>query len=197
LRLPPAEIRHDGTVWYKGMPILDCAASGALPKEEAAKLVRAKAWDKIPATMYARMGVNPSGLVLVDANEERAAEKRAAMEYRAAHPEVVEREAINQLYASASRSEHHDTDDDQMMRAMSQRAEARRRLAEWRTKYPEASQAEHAAELRAQADHKRHLAAGALVYDCDGSLSREMQQARHDCFMREAADLDTAALSNK
>jgi len=175
------------------MPILDGSAVGALPKAEAAALVRAKAWDKIPATMYARMGANPSGLELVDDAAEIAAERKTAADYLAAHPEVVEREAISQLFAAAYRSEHHDTDDNQMMRAMHQRAEAGRRLAEWRAKYPEAARAERASELRAQAADKRHLAAGALVYDCDGSLSREMQQERHDCLMREAAELEAAA----
>jgi hypothetical protein len=193
LRVPRADVRADGTVWYKGNPILDGSAVGALPKSAAAELVRSKAWDKIPATMYARMGVNPSGLELVDDAVELAAARQAAMEYRDAHPEMVEREAISQLFAAAYRSEQHDTDDNQMMRAMRQRSEATSRLAAWRAKYPDAARAEEASELRSRAADKRELAVGALVYDCDGSLSREMQQERHDCLMREADDLDAQA----
>ena len=193
LRVPRAEVRTDGTVWLQGMPILDGSAVGALPKSEAADLVRAKAWDKIPAAMYARMGINPSGLELVDDAADIAAARKTAAEYRAAHPEAVEREAISQLFASAYKSEHHDTDDNQMMRAMQQRSEATSRLAAWRAEYPDAARAEDASELRSRAADKRELAAGALVYDCDGSLSREMQQERHDCLMREADDLEAQA----
>jgi hypothetical protein len=129
----------------------------------------------------------------VDDAVELAAARQAAMEYRDAHPEMVEREAISQLFAAAYRSEQHDTDDNQMMRAMRQRSEATSRLAAWRAKYPDAARAEEASELRSRAADKRELAVGALVYDCDGSLSREMQQERHDCLMREADDLDAQA----
>jgi len=193
LRVPCADIRDDGTVWYKGNPILDSQAAGGLSKADMIPLVKAQRWADIPACNYARMGSNPSGLILADEAEELAEARREADRYLAEHPEVAERAEITRLYEAAYRSEHHDTDDNQMMRACQQRARANKLLAAWREKYPEAARAEKAAELRSQAADRRRLAVGALVYDCDGSLTAEMQQERHDSYMRDADELERQA----
>ena len=193
LRIPGAEVRSDGSVWRNGIPVIDSQAVGGLGVEPTNTLVKAARWAEIPACSYARMGVNPSGLVLADEAAELAESRREADAYLAVHPEVVERAEITRLYEAAHRSEHRDTDDNQMMRACQQRARADKLLAAWRIKYPDAARAEKATDLRSQAADKRSLAAGALAYDCDGSLTAEMQQERHDNYMREADELDRAA----
>jgi len=73
------------------------------------------------------------------------------------------------------------------------RTEADQRLAAWRAKYPRAAAAEHAAELQSQADHAEQMAAGAMVYDCDGSLGQDDQEQRATNYRIKAANLRAEA----
>ena len=68
-------------------------------------------------------------------------------------------------------------------------ADAEDALAAWRTAYPEAAAAEDRDEVLAKAQRLEDLAKGALTYDADGSLSREIRQARHDEMMEQARAL--------
>jgi len=142
--------------------------------------------------MGMRIGENGNGLVCRwDADVQAEARAEAERQYNALPADVraarEERQAIDALYAAAQRSEYA-TDDNQMIRSMAQRSEADRRLAAWRKQYPEAARDEQAAEFRRKADRQDELAAGALVYDCDGSFSREMQDERAAEFRTQAAE---------
>lgn len=196
LRLPQATIRDDGTVWANDIPLLDGKAAGALPKDQAAAAVRAKAWDKIPASMYTKIGTSPSGLI-VRAEAEYLAEQRAARDqeqraYDLAHPGAAERREIDAMFAHAF-ARRDAADDSNTMDYYRISAGASAKLKAWRVKYPAEAREEDAAELRAKADHQRSLAAGALAYDCDGSLDNAAQQKRHDEFLAQAVELEKQA----
>lgn len=72
-------------------------------------------------------------------------------------------------------------------------ARAEKALADWRAAYPDEAAAEDRDDLRESADDLRRKAAGALVYDCDGSLSAEDRQRRHDELVAEAVELERRA----
>jgi hypothetical protein len=196
LRLARAMIRADGTIWYNDIPLLDAQAPGALDRATAAAAVRAKDWDKIPPAMYARMGTSASGLIVRDAAdvdaEQRAAAKQAQSEYDAANPGAAERRKIHALFAHA-RARRDAEDDCNTMDYYRISAEASAKLKAWREKYPAEARAEDAEDLRAKADKQRELAAGAFAYDCDGSLSADDQQRRHDEFLLKAAEYEKQA----
>lgn len=196
LVLPNADIRADGTVWYNGVPLLDGEATGCLPVADATAAVKAQRWSDIPAQQYARLGTSPSGLRVVDQDvwqaEQDEAARPACEAWAAAHPGAAERARISALFAAAARRAE-DQDDNNVMESMSMWAAAKRALAAWRETYPAEATEEQARWLRGKAADARALAAGALVYDCDGSLSRKMQDRRHDQFMAEAAEYDRQA----
>jgi hypothetical protein len=159
--------------------------------------VKAQRWDDIPAAQYARLGTSASGLLVRDSAEidaeDRQAADQARREYENAHPGAVERREIAAIYARADQRERA-CDDNNVIDSVRLYALARTRLAAWRNKYPAEARAEDAAHLCSKADHQRELAAGALVYDCDGSISSEDQQRRHDECMAEAGKLEKQAL---
>lgn len=196
LRLPNAEIRSDGTIWYNGVPLCDGLAADALPKEQVAAIIRATAWDKLPLGMWAHMGTSASGLTVMLESErddqQRADRERQRAAYLSVHPGAEARREIDELCARADRLERSGSEDN-VSGPIRLRAEARERLAEWRTRYPVEDREEEAIRLRGLADRQRELAAGALTYDADGSLTAEMQQQRHDGHMGKAGDLDRQA----
>lgn len=194
-----AEVRNG--VLRSGKNILinnDLIKAPHTPARVCAAIKAGKITPEIEA-MGMRIGDNGNGLVVrwaadVDA-EDRA---KAQAEYEALPADVraaqEERAAIDRLFAAAWKSENQDTDDMQMDRAMRQRSEANRRLAAWKTKYQTAAENEKKKDLMAQAEKLDELAVGALVYDCDGSLTPEMQQQRHDEFKSRAAELRKQAM---
>jgi len=191
MRIPHADTRSDGTLWYKGNPILNKSAPGALTPADAAQMMRAGKFDDIPVSMYVRMGPNAGGLDVLAAAEwdrlcaDAAAAKRAR--YEADHPGAAERRAIEDAFAAANKLEHSPSEDN-VWRPIQMRAEARQRLAAWRSQYPAEAAEEDAAELRTRADHEDSLASGALTYDADGSLSAEDQERRAAEHTAKAAD---------
>lgn len=198
VRVPAVEING---VLRAGKNILINAdlipASGMSKETVVAKIKIGQITPEIEA-LGMHIGDNGNGLVVRWADEVAAErEAKAKAEYDAL-PKAVkdareEREAISRLYAAAYKSEHHDTDDDQYMRACRQRAEADRRLAAWKKDYAEAAKEERKADLIAQAEKQEELAKGALLYDCDGWYSAEHQQKRHDEFMAKAETFRTEA----
>lgn len=98
------------------------------------------------------------------------------------------RRAINATLTRAERLE-----DEDYGAALSLRSKAAAALTVWQAQYPEAAREERKRDLRDHAAHLRDLAAGALLYDMDGSLTAEDQQARHDKLMAEAAAKDAEA----
>lgn len=191
-----ADVHSDGSCWHGGIPVLDAQAPGGLDRAALVPLVAARDWAAVPAVNYARMGANPSGLVVMPAADYDAEARRVAAahlrEYRASRPGAAERAEIAALLARADRLEYSGSENN-VVGPICMRAEAGRRLAAWRTAYPAEALEEQVSHLRSMADRKRELAAGALTHDCDGSLTHEMQQSRHDTWMAEADALEAEA----
>lgn len=158
---------------------------------------------------YLRMGMNPDGNEVIDDNDlsaRRTAEASARDTARrdALTPDQRAREdrirdglrayqEIERLEDLSQKALTRDTDDMNIDRGYRLQAQAAAHRKQWIEQYPEASRAQRARALRDSANHERDLASGALTYDCDGSLSREDQQQRHDSFLRRAAELDRQA----
>lgn len=190
----PAEVKNG--ILRRGNNLLINADLIVAPhtKESVAEAIKSHKITPEIEAMGMRIGDNGNGLVCRWADEVRAeADAKAQAEYNALPAEAresrKERQAIDLLYAAAYKSEHNDTDDNQYMRACQQRAEADRRLAAWRAKYPSDAKEERKQELLSDAAKQENLAAGAMVYDCDGSLSTADQERRRDAFLAKAAEL--------
>ena len=188
-------IKADGTVWVKGMPLLDSQSAGAkeIGIDRLTALTRAKDYANIPADAFARIGTNPSGLIVISQAEYRAQDKAKIDAAKAARtPAQVERDRIRGLYRKAYQRRDA-SDDDNVMDYYRIRGQADAALAKWREQYPEDAKEERRAELRARADKQRELAQGALFYDSDGWLDDAARQARHDEFIAKAEALEAEA----
>jgi len=119
-------------------------------------------------------------------SDESLEEDRRA--YASSHPGAEERRAIDRLLERARRLA-----DEDYSTSLHLLHEADDRLAAWREKYPAEAREEDAANLRARAAKKRDLASGALVYDCDGSLTSEDMERRSAAFRAEAEELEKRA----
>jgi len=187
-RVPGTIDAGDGTIWLMGKyPLIDAEseATKTIGKDALTALMTAQRYAEIPDGCFARYGTNPSGLIIRD-GDEYDAELRAAVPPALRARREIQSE-IERLVASIR--EHGDSTGAKYIKL----DEAKGRLRVWQEKYPEAALAERVAKLRAQAEHQRGLAKGALIYDADGSLSREDQQRRHDDFMAKATELENEA----
>jgi len=192
LRVGKGNIHADGTVWLptvKGNgPLINSSAAG-FDRAVIEPLLRAGKYDQIPTNLYARLGANEGGLVVMYAEEydrERRAEAKAHLD---AHPEIRERQEITALFEHGHHINDEWGDDADTGEGFRLIAEAERRLAAWREKYPEAAREERAENLIAKAEHEESIAKGALTFDADGWLSSKDQQKRYDEHMAKAADL--------
>jgi len=188
-------IKADGTVWIKGMPVLDSQSDGGkkIGIDRLTALTRAKDYANIPADCFAKVGVNPSGLTVITQAEYRAQSRAEVEAARAARtPAQVERDRISGLYRKAY--QRRDASDDcNVMDYYRIKGQADAALAKWREDYPEEAKEERRAELRAKAEKERELAQGALFYDSDGWLDEAARQARHDEFIARAEALEAEA----
>lgn len=66
MRVPQITVRDDGTLWANNNTIPLTNSSGTLKKDQLMPLVNAKAWDKIPADNFLRLGVNPGDKEAID-----------------------------------------------------------------------------------------------------------------------------------
>lgn len=73
------------------------------------------------------------------------------------------------------------------------RMQADKALAAWREQYPVEAEQEKKKNLIGEAAHLESAAKDALVYDADGWLSAADQQARHDDYLAQAANLRAQA----
>ncbi|MGB4006975.1 MAG: hypothetical protein WBL79_00030 [Bacillota bacterium] len=129
-------------------------------------------------------------LVTREAVETAIREYCAEVEAARRDPVNMERTRIDRLYAQAQRA----CDNGNNSEYFSLKAQADKALAAWREAYPAAANNERKHALEADADALEAKAKGALLYDADGDLSREQQQARHDSWMAAAqAKRDEAA----
>lgn len=189
----PAEIRNG--ILRSGKNILinnDLIPAGK--RDAVATEIKAGRITPEIEAMGMRIGDNGNGLVVRWEADELA---KAGADY-AALPAVVrasreERAAISRLYLRAEQALYKDEDDCNIIRGHQLLAEAKARLAAWREKYPDEAKKENARKLVDAAEKKESLARGALTYDCDGSLSAEDQQSRHDKLIAEAKELRESA----
>lgn len=186
----PMEKHSDGTLWHKSGPLIDSQAAGfaAIGKEKMASLMTAGQYDQIPADCYARIGVSPSGLEVIDTDTIRD-EAIAAMT-----PAQIERQRISGLFAQAHRLAQSDSEDN-VAGPMIIESKARAALAQWKKDYPEEAKEEKKAKMIADAEDLESKAVGALTYDMDGDLTAKMQQDRHDGMMAQAKKIRTEAAS--
>jgi hypothetical protein len=168
-----------------------------------------KAPTPASAKYYLRLGMNPDGNELIDDEDlqirknqvrdcaEKARRDSLIPEQRSREDRIREGfaayEEIEHLFALSYKVLHHDTDGMNVDMGYRLQAQAQNKAHEWALKYPEAANQRKAQALRSDAAHERDLAVGALTYDCDGSLSREDQQNRHDACMNRASELEVKA----
>jgi len=181
-------IKSDGSIWTDGNPLLDSQSEGgkALGRDEISRLAKAHKWDEIPEDVYARIGTNPSGLVVISQTDYRDQVLAART------PAQVERDRIHTLYRKAN-ARYNASDDCNVMDYYKIKGQADAAMKVWVEKYPEDAKEEKRADLMAQADELRHLAQGALLYDSDGWLNEAERQKRHDEFIAKAVDLESQA----
>ena len=66
MRVPQVTVREDCTLWANNNTTPLTNSSGTLNKEFLLPLMNAKAWDKIPADNFLRLGVNPGAKEALD-----------------------------------------------------------------------------------------------------------------------------------
>ncbi len=186
----PGELRSDGAIWSpSGAPLINgvLLAQAGISKEAYGRAARA---GKFTASMLAcclRLGENPCGRTVRDKTAaDRTRAQRAETEMT---PANRERREIDRLFAKAERCDRSEDD----VEYYNLRCEAKSRLEKWQRLYPTEYARERADAIRAKAQHRRDLAAGAMTYDCDGSLSYNDQCSRRDEMLEEAASLDAEA----
>jgi len=182
------DVRYNGELWVNGNPMIDSKSAAYIAAPDAIKAAQiAKEWDKIPAEAIAHIGTNnATGLTIIKQADYLAA-KAAAIT-----PAQRDRIEINKMYAKASAIEQSDSEDN-VSEPMRIRSAARTMLAAWSIKYPADAAAEEKAKLISKAADLRSKAVGALMYDCDGSLSEADQQARHDDMIAQAVAIEAEA----
>ena len=177
-------IKTDGTIWIRGIPLLGITDPAI--KSKAVEAVKRQAWGEIPADAYTRIGDNANGLTVIKQSDYLAAKEAAIT------PAQQMRREINKLYYQADRLANSDSEDN-VSGPMFLRGRADKMLVEWRTKYPVDADKERRDALMSKAADLRDKAVGALIYDCDGSLSQDDQQARHDDYIHQAEALEAEA----
>lgn len=191
-RIPMCEVRADGSCWHRNMyPMIDAKSPAAISfgLDKIQDLMKKNQASKIPAECLAKIGISESGLEVVEAAEY---DKRNAPVVVPLTEAQNARRKISNMFDHAE-ARLRDNDDCNTMDHYRMMAEARNALAAWREKYPAEANKEKADALRREAANIRRLAAGALLYDCDGSLSAADQQHRHDEMMIEARGIEAQA----
>jgi hypothetical protein len=186
----PMEKHSDGTLWHGKAPLIDSMAVGFLAtgKEKIAAMMAAGQYGQIPTDCFAREGVSPSGLEIVDYETIRN-EAIAAMT-----PAQIERQRISSMFEQARRLANSDSDDN-VAGPMIIEGKARAALAQWKKDYPAEAKEEKRKALIAKAEHQEEIASGALHYDADGWLDASERQKRHDEIMAEAKKIREEAAS--
>jgi hypothetical protein len=148
MRIPQVTVREDGTLWANNntMPLTN--SSGTLNKDALLPLINAKAWDKIPADNFMRLGINPGDKECIDDaklsaryQDSRSAADKAWDKVEAARMEA-ERIQENVEFEPA---------------AIAARMEADKLSAEWTATYPEAAAARKAAAEAEEAARQRRI----------------------------------------
>jgi len=185
-RIPDGEIRDGVLVGPAGEHVIDAELAKADGQyERVRELAKARQWNRIDRRYIAGPGTSASGLLIIEEKEWRKRERQRTEQ----SPGAKERAKIEQLYLTAERQLREGNIEGHFRL----RTEADRRLAAWRAKCPRAAAAEYATELQAQANHVEQMAVGAMVYDCDGSLSQDDREQRAANYRAKATDLKVKA----
>jgi len=147
MRIPQVTVREDGTLWANNntMPLTN--GSGTLGKDALLPLVNAKAWDKIPADNYMRLGINPGDKECID-------EAKLANRYTDNRTEAEKAwDKAEAAYAKAERLQ----DNGGVSSAIAARMEADKIAAEWAATYPEAAAARKAEAAAEEAARQRRI----------------------------------------
>lgn len=129
MRIPQVTVREDGTLWANNNRIPLTNGSGTLNKDGILPLVNAKAWDKIPADNFMRLGINPGDKECID-------EAKLSARYqdnRSAADKAWDK--IGVAYAKAERLQ----DNGGVSSAIAARMEADKLASDWTATYPAAA----------------------------------------------------------
>jgi hypothetical protein len=181
LRLP-VDVKTDGTLWAKGIPLINSTASG-IDMDKAKALVSTKKYSEIPIEWLIKLGDNAGGLVAVDTAIEQKAAQAA---YEKENPGAKEYAKImNRIYI-AKKHIHNFDDYADTGAAYNDLAKAESELAAWKIAYPKEAAEKEAEDFIEKAEKEESQAVGAMIYDCDGSLGYEDQVERRDAFLAKA-----------
>ncbi len=186
----PATIHADGTIWSIGSPsrpVLNgaLAESRGISKVTCADQVRRGKYTSDVLACGMVMGENFGGRI--------ARDKDAAAEEAAMTPTEREKQTLLQAIANAERAARRcdRSEDDVEYQRLTWKAE--KLQADFYARFPEEKLADQVASLRDRAAHGRDIAAGAMLYDSDGSLSYEDQCERRDAGIAEAVAIEKQA----
>jgi len=185
LRMPGADIKDDGTIWLRGIPLIDGKIECGMDIDALKILVKSRRWNEIPEEAYARFGKNSSGLRVMYEEDWRDEVQSARSEADKDYEQVF---VMQDAYYRARKADYYDPD-----RIYSLKHKAEKAEKAWREKYPEAARGKDRQILRDQAARKRELAQGALFYDADGWFDEGGKQKRHDEFIAAAEKLEDQA----
>lgn len=188
----PVEIR-DGVLWGKTSAGVTPLVNGFLlekagiDKSEIGKCARSGDFPQAILACCLVMGENAGGRLVRDKDEARRAADAAMSPV-----EREKRKLLSEIASVENQARRCDrSEDDEEFRRLTWKAE--RLQKEFYDRFPEEKIADQARELLSRAAHRRDLAAGAMVYDCDGSLSYQDQVRRHDELIAEATKLESQA----
>lgn len=191
----PATIHADGTIWSIGAtsrPVLNGALAESRGISKATCAAQVKAGRYTPQVLACGMvlGENFGGRI---ARDKDAADEEARRAAAAMSP--IEREKqkllgeIARIENQARRCDR--SEDDVEYQRLAWKAE--KLQADFYARFPEENVAQQVADLRWKASERRRIAAGAMLYDCDGSLNYEDQCERRDAGIAEAVAIETRA----
>lgn len=193
----PGEIRADGTIWGitngKATPLVNgflVAAAGLSVSDHKKQVASGKFTAELLGCCM-KLGENPGGRLVID---KTAADRQSDADYESALSPLdrEKRELRREISAAERRVERCDrSQDDVEFYRLKQKAEALEQ--NFFTRFPEELLKEKVAAMRDRAERLRALAAGAMLYDCDGSLSREDQEERREEMLAEAQQIDAKA----
>ena len=192
----PATVHSDGTIWSIGQPSKPVingalAESRGIPRSVCTEQVRTGNYTPEVLACGMVLGENFGGRFARDRDAAEAAARDAAD----AAMSPIDREKRNLLMEIArvekqARTCDRSEDDVEYQRL---RGKAQKLQNDFYTRFPEEKAADQVRSLRSKAEHIRGLAAGAMVYDCDGTLSYKDQCRRRDEMLAEATTIDSQA----
>lgn len=192
----PATIHADGTIWSIGSPsrpVLNgaLAESRGIAKTTCAAQVKAGKYTQDVLACGMKLGDNFGGRVARD-KDAAADEARRAADV-AMSPIDREKQTLLHGIAAAERAARRcdRTEDDVEYQRLTWKAE--KLQDDFYARFPEEKIADKARNLRSRAAHIRDVADGAMLYDCDGSLSYEDQCERRDAGHAEAVAIEAQA----